>query len=280
MFPYIGGKKSHAKWISPYIPSDISTYVEVFGGAMWVYFMSDKTPVKRNVYNDFNPFLANIFKCATSNVQYYQGMCSTLIQHIGDEEKFKEYQHKIFNLEWERRAPLGNRPDYDLAAKYMFCQLQTFAGNTNFRADTKIYRSPDKKHKFVTYVEKLGQDKYLKKLRRLWVENLDCRELINRYDREGTFFYIDPPYYNMEKYYTADDFGHDDHTELLLRLRYTKARWALSYYYFDTLENILPKDQYHWHTEDTYSINARHSTATRQELLVMNYRQPSLEALF
>ena len=49
MFAYMGGKKLHSKWISPYIPSDFKTYVEVFGGAMWIYWMSDKVPVKTNI---------------------------------------------------------------------------------------------------------------------------------------------------------------------------------------------------------------------------------------
>ena len=37
MISYIGGKSRMAKWISGYIPDDIETYVEVFGGAFWVY---------------------------------------------------------------------------------------------------------------------------------------------------------------------------------------------------------------------------------------------------
>ena len=28
-------------------------------------------------------------------------------------------------------------------------------------------------------------------------------------------FIIDPPYYNMESYYTSHAFGHDDHVELM-----------------------------------------------------------------
>ena len=37
MFPYIGGKKHHSRWIDPLFPSESKTYVEVFGGAMWCY---------------------------------------------------------------------------------------------------------------------------------------------------------------------------------------------------------------------------------------------------
>ena len=41
MISYIGGKSRMAKWICEYIPDDIETYVEVFGGAFWVYVKGD-----------------------------------------------------------------------------------------------------------------------------------------------------------------------------------------------------------------------------------------------
>ena len=63
MFSYMGGKSLHASWISPYIPSNIKTYVEVFGGAMWIYWESNKVPVETNVYNDFNRHLVNVYAC-------------------------------------------------------------------------------------------------------------------------------------------------------------------------------------------------------------------------
>jgi len=163
-------------------------------------------------------------------------------------------------------------PDFSLAAKYIFCQTQTFAGNTNLTKDSKIYKSPDPKHKFVTYTEKFSQSNYLKKLHKLSVENLDCRELIKKYDSKDTFFYIDPPYYNMESYYTSHDFGHDDHVELCELLKTIKGRWALSYYFFDDLPRLLPRDEYVWHHQKVFSGNARVSTAERTELLIMNYK--------
>ena len=38
MISYIGGKARIGKWIVPYIPKDIETYVETFGGMFWVFF--------------------------------------------------------------------------------------------------------------------------------------------------------------------------------------------------------------------------------------------------
>ena len=268
MFAYMGGKKVHSKWISPYIPSDFNTYVEVFGGAMWLYWMSNKVPVETNVYNDFNRHLSNIFHCASSDPNHFREVLESYVGDIGNDELFEEYKTDVFDV-FDTEFIV---PDFPLAAKYMLLQTQTFAGNTNLTKDSKIYKSPDPKHKFVTYIEKFSQSNYLKRLNSLSVENMDCRELIKKYDSEDTFFYIDPPYYNMESYYTSHAFGHDDHIELLELLKTTKGKWALSYYFFDDLPRLLPRNEYEWHHERTYSVNARTTESVRIELLIMNYK--------
>ena len=268
MFAYMGGKNVHTKWISPWIPSNFKTYVEVFGGAMWVYWKSDKVPVETNVYNDFNRHLSNIFQCASTQPARFREVLESYVTHLHNDDVFEEFKNEVF-LYFDKDFTI---PNVELAAKYMFCQTQTFAGNTNLNRDSKIYKSPDPKHKFVTYIEKFSQSNYLKKLERLSVENMDCRELIKKYDSEDTFFYIDPPYYQMESYYTSHAFGHDDHIELLELLKTTKGKWALSYYFYDDLVKMLPRHQYEWHHERTYSVNARTTESVRIELLIMNYK--------
>ena len=64
MISYIGGKSRMAKWIGEYVPNDIETYVEVFGGAFWVYINGEihkKPNLNKVVYNDFNRYMVNIF---------------------------------------------------------------------------------------------------------------------------------------------------------------------------------------------------------------------------
>ena len=275
MFPYMGGKANHAKWISPYIPH-CATYVEVFGGAMWLYWNTNKTPVQTNVYNDLNRHLVNVFACPAVDHKHFKEVLESYLFDIGSDELFTEYRDEIFTM-YDDEFPI---PDYPLAAKYMLCQLQTFAGGTGLSAESKIYKSPDYKHKFVTYTEKFSQPKYVKKLSQLTTENMDCLEVLNKYDQPDTFFYLDPPYKNLEHYYTEDDFGHYDHLDLLDKLRFTKAKWALSYYWFEELEAILPRDKYTWHEERTHSTNARYATAERTELLIMNYETPNLASFF
>ena len=54
-----------ADWISSFVP-ECETYVEVFGGAYWVYINSDiHTRCETAIFNDFNPYQVNLFRCAS-----------------------------------------------------------------------------------------------------------------------------------------------------------------------------------------------------------------------
>ena len=41
MLSYIGGKSKIGKWIVPFYPTDMETYVETFGGMFWCFFNMD-----------------------------------------------------------------------------------------------------------------------------------------------------------------------------------------------------------------------------------------------
>ena len=54
-----------SNWISGFVP-ECETYVEVFGGAYWVYVNSDiHERCEKAIYNDFNPYMVNLFRCAS-----------------------------------------------------------------------------------------------------------------------------------------------------------------------------------------------------------------------
>ena len=75
MISYIGGKSIIGKWIREYIPRDIETYVETFGGMFWVYFCMNlrKYPrLKTVVYNDFNQLNSNLFECVKDYDNLYE----------------------------------------------------------------------------------------------------------------------------------------------------------------------------------------------------------------
>ena len=66
---WVGGKKALREAIVARLCCSCDRYVEVFGGGAWVLF--HKLPGKFEVYNDFNPNLANLYRCVTM----HQAIC-------------------------------------------------------------------------------------------------------------------------------------------------------------------------------------------------------------
>ncbi len=60
------------------------------------------------------------------------------------------------------------------------------------------------------------------------IERLPWPELLRRYDREGSLFYLDPPYYGSETDYGAGIFSRDDFAVLADALAALRGRFILS----------------------------------------------------
>ena len=277
MFPYIGGKSHHIKWMDPLFPDNFSTFVEVFGGAGWVSVKSQKVDnSSMRIYNDFNPLLANVFECFRQDP-------STLLSKMNSIPKsdiplYKQYQQELFvSLDWNT-VQLG---DFDLALKYLYLQTQVFAGTPLSATNVPYFADKNPKYasKYETLKKKLQNQDIVNRLQKITtVEKVDCVDLIKKYDSEDTFFYVDPPYYNMEFYYSKD-FPKEKHEELADTLRQIKGKFALSYYDFDDLKLFYPENQYTWHRQTVYRSAATRSGKNKNyaqkskgiEVLIMNY---------
>lgn len=60
------------------------------------------------------------------------------------------------------------------------------------------------------------------------IEQLDWRDLLRRYDREGMLFYLDPPYFGNEGDYGTGVFSRADFADMAERLADLKGRFILS----------------------------------------------------
>jgi DNA adenine methylase len=287
MLSYIGGKSKISSFIVPEIPKDIETYAEVFGGMFWTYFNMDidQYPnLKRIVYNDKNPVNSNLFKCVKDTDNFYNYIKDVPCQYKNIskegqksnplyEELFYKFQKNAFKDE-----PFGEEPDFERGMNYAYVLSQVFSGlkpETGKFIDLKYkYRS-----KFDTFRDKVGGigkgKKYKKMFERITdVETMDFEDFIKKYDNEKTFFYLDPPYYNTEKYYSNHDFNKDDHERLANVIKNIKGKFALSYYYFDDLEKWFPKTEFRWISK-SFKKAASAKSGIKQndgvELLIMNY---------
>lgn len=289
MFPYIGGKAHHVKWMDAFFPDNISSFVEVFGGAGWVSIKSNKVNTARTrVYNDFNPLLANVYECFRKDpARVLELMNQTPKSQV---DLYRQYQSELFGtLDWSS-VTLG---DFELAVKYLYLQTQVFAGTPlsahNVPYFTEVKTQGKYPNKYETLKKKLSNHKILDRLQAITqVENLDCIDLVQKHDSPDTFFYLDPPYYKMEFYYSKE-FPREKHQALAETLSGIQGKFALSYYDFPDLREFYPESKFFWHRQQVYRSAATRSSVTQTkdeynkksrgtEILIMNYDPSKVKA--
>tara|TARA_Y100000590_G_scaffold391712_1_gene468595 strand:- start:7 stop:963 length:957 start_codon:yes stop_codon:yes gene_type:complete len=287
MISYIGGKSIIGKWIRNYIPHNIDTYVETFGGMFWVYFcMEDVYPNLKNiVYNDFNQLNSNLFKnvMGSNYKEFGELLLLEDCQQYGTPDtpeelelhrnKFIEYQKEIF----KDGFVITDDNSKEVAKKYAFVLTQIFSGSQPEKSKYMDFKGKYKP-KFRTFREKLTTkkyDKFQKQLEKInHIENMDFSDVIEKYDSHNTYFYVDPPYWKTENYYSKHDFDRNDHERLCLQLKDISGKFGLSYYDFELLQEWLPKDKFTWEEKQFTKQAGTKKDGTRDkgtELLIMNY---------
>ena len=318
-----------APWIHSFIPKGIETYVEVFGGAFWVYMKSDPdNPLaKQHIYSDVNPFMVNLYRCASNPKQlskfidsknvplqsgenkrpldecrkfFYQckddlfasTFAITTLRKILEDKSIVKKERKALNetLDFARKRRTevngqisekfgekikAGKKDQMAAMQYVFLLTNCFSGaaavEATFTDDSKKNSS-----KFAAFHKKLTDEGNVRRLKNITAcENMSFEEVIAKYDSPTTYFYCDPPYWNTEDYYSLHGFGREEHFQLMNCLHNMEGKFSLSYYDFDGLNDMYPKDQYKWETKEFVKASgARDGEAQSigEEVLIMNYQ--------
>jgi len=278
MLGYIGGKNRIGRWIKDYIPTDIKTYVEPFGGMFWVYFNLnlDKYPDTEFIYNDTNVMNYNLFKCVMESPETLFEMMSELPnQELGNsntdpevKKLFNKFQKEIFADDYVIDD------SFKVATKYAYVLSQIFIGNQPPSIAPYMDLKGKYPSRFLRNTDKMDNPEWIAKFNRIIdVHNLDYKQVIELYDAEDSFFYLDPPYYTTEKYYANHKFNKESHNELANIIKNIKGKFALSYYEFDGLEELFPKDKFNWKYKEYKKLSgSRASKAGKSiEVLIMNY---------
>ncbi len=203
---WIGGKKLLRKQIMEQFPDQgsYSRYIEVFGGAGWVLFSKDKH-ASLEVLNDVNGELINLYRVVKYHPEPLQKELEWLL--MSREQFFDELNRNTRGM-----------TDIQRAARF-FCLIRE-----SFGTDCKSFRvSPRDMQKAVDYLKEVSG-----RLNRVVIENQDFERLIKTYDRPEALFYLDPPYFEAEKYY-PDRFNPEDHERLRKCLENIKGKFILSY---------------------------------------------------
>lgn len=242
---WIGGKKLLRKQIIEQFPDDYERYVEVFGGAGWVLFGKEQKGME--VYNDVNGELVNLFRCVKYHPEALQKELDGILMS----------RELFFDVVAERRG----MTDIQRAARQFIVIKESFGSSLD-----SFGVRPKNMKKAVDFLQVASG-----RLTTVVIENLDFEHLIKTYDRPGALFYLDPPYYDAEKYY-PDRFMPADHERLRDTLGRIKGKFILSYNDCEAIKEMY--QGYHiMRVERQNNLTAKGGSGRYKELLIRNYKK-------
>lgn len=206
IIPWIGGKRRLADRLIPQFPSH-TCYVEVFAGGAALYFM--RPPAHVEVINDINGELVNLYRVVKNHL----------------EEFVRQFKYALSSREvfkWLQGTPPETLTDIQRAARFFYLQQHAFGGKVDGQTWGTATTAPPIN---LLRIEENLSAAHLR-LAQAYIENLDWAACIDRYDREHTFFYLDPPYWETEGY--GVNFGLDQYEKMASKMRALKGKAIIS----------------------------------------------------
>lgn len=209
---YIGGKKQLAQRLAAIIEQiPHGTYAEAFVGMGGVFFRRKLAP-RCEVVNDRSGDVTTLFRILQ---RHYPQFMETLKYQITSRREFERLL----------ACDPSTLTDLERAARFLYLQRLAFGGKVagrSFGVDTTGGARFN--------VSRLGSvlEDVHERLSGVIIENLDWREFITKYDRTGTLFYLDPPYYGNETDYGQRVFARSDFPAMAKHLAEIDGRFVLS----------------------------------------------------
>lgn len=214
---WYGDKYYMAKDIISLFPKH-NMYVEGFGGAGHVLFRKERSNLE--VYNDMHNGLYLIFKFLRDNNEEF-------IRRL----TLTPYSREEFNnsKDW-----FQEEDEIEKARKFYVRTMQSVASNGGWcYAKSKSRRGMCQSvSRWLGNIEE-NLAGALERLKEVQIENLDIFDLIDKYDKEDTLFYLDPPYVpDTRKQKKSYDYemSEEKHEELVSKLLTVKGKVILSGY--------------------------------------------------
>ncbi len=213
---WVGGKSRFRKQIISIIPSH-SCYVELFAGGAWVLF--GKEPSDVEVINDIDQDLINFFR---------------VVKHKPEELISSFDLELVSRAEFDRLASLdpSTLNDIERAHRFYYLIMAGWGGELNYPRFATSISDGGHGNRLIGALKFLRQriDPVYDRLKKVLIENLPWEECFERYNREQTFMYIDPPYPDNKCNYAHNMKNWDEHRILAEKLKGATCKWALSSY--------------------------------------------------
>lgn len=203
---YFGGKGNGlAMRLINYFPDNHSemNYLEPFGGSAAVLFKKDISPIE--IYNDIEKNVYSLFKTLIDKSLFneFKNMCDLTPY---SKELMDEY---IISLR-------GDLSLLDRAYRFFITNRIAYNGIGGFSTSLNIRRNMSKSvSDYLSSIDRL--EEVHQRLSKVIVHNTDALKLIEKYDTEDWFMYLDPPYHQSTRTSArySEDMDNMKHEEFL-----------------------------------------------------------------
>ncbi|MEH2098016.1 DNA adenine methylase [Nostoc sp.] len=225
-FRYPGGKFYARNLILNHIPSHFY-YAEPFAGGGSIFFVKDKVNI--NWLNDIDELLINTLLIIRDQPE-------ELIKFLEGESATKE-RHTYYKNEFIPKNKL------EQAGRWFYLNRTSYSGIMKHR---NCYWGYGDKYSMRPENWPRNIRRTSEKLQNVQITNLDFEKVIESVPN-GSFLFIDPPYFNadQDKFY-AHSFSKDDHFRLcqILNRHKERIKFLITYDNSDTIRNL-----YEWALE-------------------------------
>lgn len=192
--PYLGGKRNLARRIIERLQTiPHQCYAEPFVG-MGGVFLRRPFRARAEVINDRSRDVATLFRVLQ---RHYTPFLDMLRWQLTSRAEFERLQ----------ATEPDTLTDLERAARFLYLQRTTFGGKVVSRSFGVSVTAPGRFDvtKLASILEEVHE-----RLAGVMIECLPWQELLRRYDRPETLFYLDPPYWDCETDYGAGMFSRSD----------------------------------------------------------------------
>jgi DNA adenine methylase len=245
---YIGGKNRLAKKIISMLPEH-TTYVEPFAGGAQVLF--HKQPSNVEVLNDLDFEVVNFFRVC-------QWHYEELIRYL----RFCLVSRKLHEL--HVKTDPATLTDIQRAGRFFYLQKNSFGG---LILKQKFHYGVTQPSNYNLERIPLIIEQTHKRLARVQIESLPYEQVLQKYDRPTTVFYLDPPYWERKLY--KFNFSEVDFQSLEQRLRVLQGKFILSLDDRTEVRELLAG--FRMQTVDLAYTAKRDTRARYKELLITNF---------
>lgn len=249
--PWIGGKRRLADHLIPRFPKH-ECYVEVFAGGAALYFL--RPPAAVEVINDINGDLINLYRV----VQHH-------LEEFVRQFKWALTSRQVFK--WLQETVPETLTDIQRAARFYYLQHNCFGGKVEGQSfGTATTTTPGLN---LLRLEETLSAAHLR-LSNTFVEHLDWKTCLDRYDRPHTLFYLDPPYWETEGY--GVPFPYEEYVAMAARLRTLKGKAIVSLNDHPAIRQAF--DGFHIETvEIKYTVGGGGREAARKEVIIFSWNE-------